>query len=62
MRAVARNNDPLNEDEGGKNNRLVRLKAKLEPDENANIARYISGPGSVDGIGITTIPYVIIKH
>ena len=56
--AVARNNDPLNEDEGGKNNRLVRLKAKLESDPNANIARYISGPGSVDGIGITTIPYV----
>ena len=55
---VARNNDPLNEDEGGKNNRLVRLKAKLESDPNANIARYISGPGSVDGIGITTIPYV----
>ena len=54
--AVARNNDPLNEDDGGKNNRLVRLKAKLESDENANIARYISGPGSVDGIGITTIP------
>jgi hypothetical protein len=54
--AVARNNDPLNEDDGGKNNRLVRLKAKLEPNENADIARYISGPGSVDGIGITTIP------
>jgi hypothetical protein len=54
--AVARNNDPLNEDEGGKNNRLVRLKAKLEPNENADIARYISGPGSLDGIGITTIP------
>ena len=54
--AVARNNDPLNEDDGGKNNILVRLKAKLEPNENADIARYISGPGSVDGIGITTIP------
>jgi hypothetical protein len=54
--AVARNNDPLNADEGGKNNRLVRLKAKLEPNENADIARYISGPGSLDGIGITTIP------
>jgi hypothetical protein len=53
--AVARNNDPLNEDEGGKNNRLVRLKAKLEPNENADIARYISGPGSLDGIGVTTI-------
>jgi hypothetical protein len=45
-----------NQEDEGKNNRLVRLKAKLEPDENANIARYISGPGSVDGIGITTIP------
>jgi hypothetical protein len=53
---VARNNDPLNVDEEGKNNRLVRLKAKLEPNENADIARYISGPGSLDGIGITTIP------
>lgn len=52
---VARNNDPLNSDDGGKNNRLVRLKAKLEPDENANIASYISGPSSLDGIGITTI-------
>jgi hypothetical protein len=53
---VARNNDPLNEDEQGKNNRLVRLKAKLEPNENANIASYISGPDSLDGIGITIIP------
>jgi len=53
---VARNNDPLNVDEEGKNNRLVRLKAKLEVIENADIARYISGPGSLDGIGITTIP------
>ena len=52
---VARNNDPLNADEGGKNNRLVRLKAKLEPDENADIARYISGPSSLDVIWITTI-------
>ena len=50
---VAYNN---NQEDEGKNNRLVRLKAKLEPDENADIARYISGPGSVDGIGITTIP------
>ena len=51
---VARNND-LSEPQG-KNNRLVRLKAKLEPNENADIARYISGPGSIDGIGITVIP------
>ena len=55
---VARNNDPLNADEEGKNNRLVRLKDKLESDPNANIARYISGPDSLDGIGITTIPYI----
>jgi hypothetical protein len=40
----------------GANNRLVRLKAKLENNLNANIAQYISGPGSIDGIGITTIP------
>lgn len=40
----------------GKNNRLVRLKAKLEKNLNANVAQYISGPGSIDGIGITTIP------
>jgi hypothetical protein len=53
---VARNNDPLNENEEGKNNRLVRLKVKLEENENANIASYISGPGSIDGIGTTTIP------
>jgi len=50
---VAFNN---NQEDQGKNNRLVRLKAKLEPDPNANIAQYISGPGSLDGIGITTIP------
>ena len=49
---VAFNN---NQEDQGKNNRLVRLKAKLEPDPNANIARYISGPSSLDGIGITTI-------
>jgi hypothetical protein len=49
---VAYNN---NQEDEGKNNRLVRLKAKLEPDPNANIARYISGPDSLDGIGITTI-------
>jgi hypothetical protein len=45
-----------NQEDQGKNNRLVRLKAKLEPNENADIARYISGPGSLDGIGITIIP------
>jgi hypothetical protein len=50
---VAYNN---NQEDEGKNNRLVRLKAKLEPDPNANIAQYISGPDSLDGIGITTIP------
>ena len=50
---VAYNNNLADE---GANNRLVRLKAKLEPDPNADIARYISGPGSLDGIGITTIP------
>ena len=50
---VAFNN---NQEDQGANNRLVRLKAKLEKNINANIAQYISGPGSVDGIGITTIP------
>ena len=50
---VAFNN---NQEDQGKNNRLVRLKAKLEKDINANVAQYISGPGSIDGIGITTIP------
>jgi len=45
-----------NQEAQGANNRLVRLKAKLEKNENANIASYISGPGSIDGIGITTIP------
>jgi hypothetical protein len=50
---VALNND-LSEPQG-KNNRLVRLKAKLEANRNANIASYISGPDSIDGIGITTI-------
>jgi hypothetical protein len=45
-----------NQEDQGKNNRLVRLKAKLESDPNADIARYISGPGSLDGIGITIIP------
>ena len=47
-----------NQEDQGANNRLVRLKAKLEKNINANIASYISGPGSIDGIGITTIPYV----
>ncbi len=53
---TARDNDPLNEAEAGKNNRLVRLQAKLKKRPNANISQYISGPGSVNGIGITTIP------
>ena len=39
----------------GENNNLVRLKNKLEKHPNANIASYISGPGSVYGIGTTTI-------
>ena len=39
----------------GANNRLVLLKAKLEKNPNANIANYVSGPGSVDGIGRTVI-------
>jgi hypothetical protein len=51
---VAFNNDQSEPE--GKNNRLVRLKAKLENNPNANIAQYVSGPGSIDGIGITTIP------
>jgi hypothetical protein len=50
---VAFNND--RSEPGGANNRLVRLKAKLEKDINADIASYISGPDSIDGIGITTI-------
>jgi hypothetical protein len=50
---VAFNND--RSEPGGANNRLVRLKAKLEKDINANIASYISGPDSIDGIGVTTI-------
>lgn len=50
---VAFNN---NQEAQGFNNRLVRLKAKLEKNRNANISQYISGPGSIDGIGITTIP------
>jgi hypothetical protein len=39
----------------GAENRLVVLKAKLQQDPNANIAQYISGPGSISGIGTTTI-------
>jgi hypothetical protein len=50
---VAFNN---NQEDQGANNRLVRLKDKLEKNINANISSYISGPGSIDGIGITTIP------
>jgi len=50
---VAFNN---NQEDQGKNNRLVRLKDKLIKRPNANISQYISGPGSIDGIGITTIP------
>lgn len=49
---VAFNN---NQADQGKNNRLVRLKGKLESNINADIAKYISGPGSIDGIGTTTI-------
>ena len=45
-----------NQEDQGVNNRLVRLKAKLAKNRNANISQYISGPGSIDGIGITTIP------
>ena len=39
----------------GQNNRLVALKAKLQANPNANINQYVSGPGSIDGIGQTTI-------
>lgn len=39
----------------GAENRLVALKAKLTKDPNANVAQYIGGPGSIDGIGTTTI-------
>jgi len=47
-----------NQEDQGANNRLVRLKAKLEKNINADISSYISGPDSIDGIGTTTIPYV----
>jgi hypothetical protein len=50
---VAKNNNEANQ---GRNNRLVRLKNKLEDNFNANIASYISGPDSLSGIGTTTIP------
>jgi hypothetical protein len=43
------------ENTNGKNNRLVKLKAKLQQYPDSNIANYVSGPGSVDGIGTTTI-------
>jgi hypothetical protein len=39
----------------GANNRLVQLKGKLESNINANISYYVGGPGSIDGIGTTTI-------
>jgi hypothetical protein len=39
----------------GKNNRLVLLKTKLQEYPDSNIKNYVSGPGSVDGIGSTTI-------
>jgi hypothetical protein len=53
--SIVKNNNPLNEEDYGVNNRLVRLKSKLELNKNVDIAQYISGPGSIDGIGITTI-------
>lgn len=36
-------------------NRLVRLKDKLQQYPESNIANYVGGPGSIDGIGTTTI-------
>ena len=39
----------------GANNRLVRLKDKLQAYPDSNISQYVSGPGSIDGIGTTTI-------
>jgi hypothetical protein len=42
-------------DTNGANNRLVRLKNKLQTRPNSNIAQYVSGPDSIDGIGVTTI-------
>jgi hypothetical protein len=43
----------------GADNRLVQLKDKLVTYPNSNIASYVSGPGSVDGIGTTTINRVV---
>lgn len=39
----------------GKNNRLVKLVDKLKKDPNAYISRYIGGPNSLSGVGVTTI-------
>ena len=39
----------------GVDNRLVQLKNKLITYPNSNIASYIGGPDSIDGIGTTTI-------
>jgi hypothetical protein len=36
-------------------NRLVRLKDKLQIYPDSNIAQYVGGPGSIDGIGTTII-------
>ena len=44
-----------NADAQGVNNRLVQLKVKLQTYPNSNISHYVSGPGSIDGIGTTTI-------
>jgi hypothetical protein len=39
----------------GENNRLVQLKDKLVTYPDSNIASYVGGAGSIDGIGTTTI-------
>ena len=39
----------------GVGNRLVALKAKLSEYPDSNINQYVSGPGSIDGIGTTII-------
>jgi hypothetical protein len=39
----------------GVNNRLVKLKTKLENNINANIDQYVGGPNSLNGLGVTTI-------
>jgi hypothetical protein len=44
-----------NQAEEGQNNKLVLLKKKLDGNVDTKITSYVSGPGSVDGIGITTI-------